>query len=83
MAPALARFESEQPNIEYIHVNVDERTLPQNKALFDKYFAGRSIPYTVLVGPDETARLNWTGLKSYEDLVQEIDALGESSGEKQ
>ena len=35
MEPGLTRFESEQPKVKYIHVNVDERDKPENKDLLD------------------------------------------------
>jgi hypothetical protein len=75
MEPGLTRFESEQPKVKYVHVNMDERDKPENKALMEKYFEGRSIPYTVAVAPDGEAKAKWVGFKSYEDLVTEMSAL--------
>jgi hypothetical protein len=75
MEPGLTRFESEQPKVKYVHVNMDERDKPENKELMEKYFQGESIPYTVAVAPDGKAVANWVGLKSYEDLVNEMAAL--------
>jgi len=75
MEPELARFESEQPNVTYTHVNIDEKDKPKNKELFESYFKGQSIPLTVLVDPDGEARQTWTGYKSYPELVGEIAKL--------
>jgi hypothetical protein len=82
MEPGLTRFESEQPKVKYIHINVDEKDKPENKELFEQYFKGQAIPYTVLVGADKTAKLTWTGMKSYEDLVREIVAVETSEDSK-
>ena len=79
MEPGLTRFESEQPKVKYVHVNIDEKDKPGNKELFDTYFKGEAIPYTVLVGEDKSAKANWTGLKTYEDLVSEISKLESGS----
>jgi hypothetical protein len=75
MEPGLARFESEQPNVKYVHVNIDEKDKAPNKELFDKYFKGQAIPYTVLVSEDGSAKLEWTGFESYPDLVNDISDL--------
>lgn len=79
MDPQLTRFESEQPNVKYTHVNVDEKDKPPGKELFDKYFQGQSIPYTVLIDDKGEAKKMWTGMKTYPELVQEIQEL-ESGG---
>jgi hypothetical protein len=75
MEPGLARFESEQPKVTYTHINMDERDQPDKKAIIDKYFQGRGIPYTVAVGPDGEVKARWTGYESYEDLVSEMAEL--------
>ena len=75
MEPGLARFESEQPKGTYTHINMDERDQPETKAIIDKYFQGRGIPYTVAVGADGEVKARWTGYKSYEELVSEMTEL--------
>ena len=82
MEPGLTRFESEQPNVKYTHINIDEKDQPANKELFTKYFKGAAIPYTVLVAENGEARLNWTGKKSYEQLVEEIQAVENGTAEQ-
>lgn len=82
MEPGLTRFESEQPNVDYVHINVDEKDQPKNKELFDKYFEGQAIPYTVLVAADGSAKLKWTGAKTYEELVSEIQEVEKGTEEK-
>ena len=75
MEPGLTRFESEQPNVKYVHINIDERESAENKPLFQKYFKGQSIPYTVLVAEDGEAVKNWTGPESYDSLVTAIQGI--------
>ena len=75
MEPGLTRFESEQPNVKYVHVNIDERESETNKPLFEKYFKGEAIPYTVLVNDKGEAVSNWTGLETYDNLVASIQKL--------
>lgn len=89
MEPELKKFETHQPQIAVIDVNVDEKDKPPNKELFEKYFQGPSIPYTVLLSEDQSVKRSWTGFKSYQELVTEIRALENEgsqepvSGEKQ
>ena len=75
MEPGLTRFESEQPNVKYVHINIDERESPENKPLFEKYFKGQAIPYTVLVAEDGEAVKNWSGAETYENLVSSIQEI--------
>lgn len=56
-------------------MNIDERDQPPNKELFDKYFEGESIPYTVLVDEQSQVRKKWSGAMSYRDMVAEIKGL--------
>ncbi len=89
MEPELKKFETHQPQIAVIDVNVDEKEKSPNKELFEKYFQGPSIPYTVLLSEDQSVKRSWTGFKSYQELVKEIKALENEgsqepvSGEKQ
>lgn len=75
MEPELTRFESEQPNLKYKHVNVDERDQPKVQQLLEKYFQGGSIPHTVVLSPEDKVVLRWSGFKSYTEMVNEIAAL--------
>lgn len=75
MEPELKKFETSQPNVAVIDVNVDEKEKSPNKELFEKYFSGPSIPYTVLLSEDKSVKLSWTGFKSYQELANEIKAL--------
>lgn len=79
MEPHLARFETEQPNVSYVHVNVDERDSGVNKEYYDKYFQGDSIPYTVLIGKDKKSYGTWGGMVPYDRLVSEIAVAAEKS----
>lgn len=76
MEPELAQFESKQPNVEYLHVNIDEKDSTAYRENFSKYFKGRSIPYTVLVNQDGIKITDWTGYVAYGKLVDEIKSAG-------
>ena len=80
MEPGLARFESEQPQIKYRHINVDEKDSPENKETFEKYFKGEAIPYTVLINKDGDAVNQWTGAETYDNLLSQIVEFDEKAG---
>jgi hypothetical protein len=74
LQPELARFESEQPNVTFQHVDLDQRS----SAEFGKYhgyFKGPAIPFTVLIDTSGKARKEWEGYHPYNELVADILAV--------
>lgn len=74
MAPDLARFESEQPNVEYQDINVDERDSAEFKR-YSRYFEGHGIPFTVLIDSSGDARKEWSGPARYEQLMSDVQGI--------
>ncbi len=54
---------------------MDDRDKEPAKGLMERYFQGRSIPYTVLVDSSGEVHKTWTGYLSFSDLVSEIAAV--------
>lgn len=73
MKPALAQFESEQKNVPFTHVDVDDME-GKDFQKFGKFLPkeNASIPYTVLLTASGEEVGNWTGPLSYAKLVEEV-----------
>ena len=79
LEPELTRLEKQQPNIRYLHVDIEAKHSPEFKTYFSKYFRGRAIPLTVLVAPDGKPAKDWTGYLSAEELVSDILSIESST----
>ena len=80
LAPELAYFPPEQPNVSYRHVDVDQRDSAEFKQYFHDYFKGRAIPFTVLIDSSGKARKQWIGYYPYNTLVGDILAVAAEPG---
>ena len=75
LAPELAFFAPEQPNVKVTKVDVDQRDSEPFQTYFKGYFKGRAIPFTVLLDPSGKARREWVGYIPYNTMVGDILAL--------
>lgn len=71
----LALFESEQPSVQLVYVDVDRADSEPYKRHFRSRYRGRTLPFTVLVSSSGEAVRSWTGYFPYSTMARDILTL--------